>query len=296
MCWRIELFGGPRIVSPRGQTITHFTTQKTAGVLAYLALTLPRSHPREVLAELFWPEKDPALGRNSLSAALSALRPVLGEILVCDKFRVGLDPANVTTDVAEFEQCQAMGDLAGAARVAVADFLPGFYEDWVLLERERLEARREQCAEAAAKLSVGQQGRLYHFPLVESEFIGRREERAALWSQLESGRRLLTIKGMGGVGKTRLAYETTRTCRAHFPGGIFWIALEDLRTGDALLRTVAASLRLPLQPRLPVIDQLARALEPRGRVLLVLDNTEQIPDAGLVIRGYSPPHQRRCVW
>nr|WP_309689859.1 NB-ARC domain-containing protein [Armatimonas sp.] len=284
-CWRIELFGGPRLVSQSGESVSHFTTQKAAGLLAYLALTLPRSHPREVLAERFWPEKDPALARNSLSAALSALRSVLGEALVGDKFRVGLNPSCVTCDVAEFEAKLAAGDVSGAAQLSGAEFLPGFYDDWVIAQRERLQARFEACSESAARNTVGKVGRLYGFPLIESGFIGRETEHEQVLQHLWSKTRLLTLKGMGGVGKTRLAHEVARHCRESFPGGVFWVPLDDVRSGDALLRRVAAALRITLQPLLSLDEQLARVLAPRGRTLLILDNTEQIPDAPTAVRS-----------
>ncbi|WP_309707259.1 tetratricopeptide repeat protein [Armatimonas sp.] len=285
LCWRIDLFGGPRIISPSGESVTHFKTQKSAAMLAYLALTLPRSHPREVLAERFWPDKDPAHGRNSLSAALSSLRPVLGSALVSDKFRVGLDPNCVTCDVAEFEVKLAAGDVIGAAKLSGAEFLPGFYDDWILMERERLQARFEACSERAMERTVGKAGRLYGFSLIESAFIGREAEHEQVLQHLWSGKRLLTLKGMGGVGKTRLAHEVARHCRESFPGGVFWIGLEDQHSGDALLRRVAAALHLPLQPNMPLSEQFGRVLTPRGRTLLILDNTEQIPDAPVAIRS-----------
>lgn len=284
-CWRIELFGGPRILSPRGESVSHFVTQKAAGVLAYLALTLPRSHPREVLAERFWPDKDPTLARNSLSAALSSLRPFLGEVLVGDKFRVGLDPNAVTCDVAEFESLLALEDIVGAASLFGAEFLPGFYDDWVITERERLQAHFEACSERAARSLVGKVGRLYGFPLIESAFIGREAEHEQVLQHLWAGKRLLTLKGMGGVGKTRLAHEVARHCRESFPGGIFWVALDEVLSGDALLRRVANVLHITLQPQLSLQEQLGRVLTPRGRILLILDNTEQIPDAGVAIRS-----------
>src|SRR5262245_3233453 len=73
---RIQLFGGLRVLQGE-QEITHFRTQKTASLLAYLAYFLPRSHPREVLIELFWPDGGVETSRHSLSVALSSLRQQL---------------------------------------------------------------------------------------------------------------------------------------------------------------------------------------------------------------------------
>lgn len=75
--WRIVLLGGLR--ATRGdRVITHFRTQKNAALLAYLAYYRRRSHRREDLIELLWPEGDPRAGRNSLKQALASLRQQLG--------------------------------------------------------------------------------------------------------------------------------------------------------------------------------------------------------------------------
>src|SRR5512138_1453909 len=103
------MFGELRAVS-RDREITRFRTQKTAGLLAYLACHLDRAHPREVLFETLWPECDPDLSRQSLRQALSSLRHQLeppgvpsGSVLSADRFRARLNPEAVTTDVEAFE-------------------------------------------------------------------------------------------------------------------------------------------------------------------------------------------------
>jgi DNA-binding SARP family transcriptional activator len=154
---RIELFGGLRM-QHGDQIITRFRTRKTAELLAYLAYYRQRAHPREVLIELLWPECDVDAGRHSLSVALSALRAQLeppgtgveGAILVADRHCVGLNPALVTTDVAEFEMAlksaahtdeaaQRAQALATAVELNGGEFLPGYYEDWIFPEQQRLE-------------------------------------------------------------------------------------------------------------------------------------------------------------
>jgi hypothetical protein len=76
-CWKIELFGGlraARVDVAGARAITHFRTQKTGELLAYLALHRTRRHPREALVNLLWPEEDPISARHRLSVALSSLR------------------------------------------------------------------------------------------------------------------------------------------------------------------------------------------------------------------------------
>src|SRR4051812_14959169 len=107
-CCRIEMLGGLRVMQG-DRAVTRFRTHKTAELLAYLAYFHRRSHPREILIDLLWPEADLDGGRHSLSMALSSLRPLLevpgkdGSVLVADRHSVGLNPAAVSTDVAEFE-------------------------------------------------------------------------------------------------------------------------------------------------------------------------------------------------
>src|SRR5689334_22725970 len=105
--WRITLFGGLR-AEQADRVLTRFRTRKTAALLAYLAYYLERSHPREKLIDLLWPEADLDAGRNGLSVALSSLRRQLeagettGSILRADRFGVSLSPASVLTDVGDF--------------------------------------------------------------------------------------------------------------------------------------------------------------------------------------------------
>src|SRR5438105_12252220 len=152
--WRIELLGGLRLL--RGDdVITRFRTQKTAALLAYLAFYLRRPHPREELIERFWPEDDFDVARHKLNVAVSALRPQLeppgvpdGAVLVTDRLSVGLNSATITTDVAEFEAAlreprkEDHADheprLSHAVELYRGPLLPGFYDDWIVPERQRL--------------------------------------------------------------------------------------------------------------------------------------------------------------
>ncbi len=153
---RIELLGGLRVVQG-DRTITRFRTHKTAELLAYLAYFHRRSHPREILIDLLWPESDLDAGRHSLSMALSSLRPLLeppgimsdGSVLLADRNSVRLNPAVVTTDVADFEAAikvaRSKTDGEGAQSLVVAvdlyggELLPGHYEDWICPEQQRLD-------------------------------------------------------------------------------------------------------------------------------------------------------------
>jgi DNA-binding SARP family transcriptional activator len=152
--WRIELLGGLRV--SRGEwTLSRFRSQRTAALLAYLAYFADRDHPRMVLAEQFWPEGDPGLGRHNLNVALSWLREHLSvpegasPPLISTRFAVRLDPSLATTDVSELKAAlDAAPRVEGAARAASlaaavalyrGPLLPGFTDEWVLLEQQRLD-------------------------------------------------------------------------------------------------------------------------------------------------------------
>src|SRR5437016_13791504 len=104
--WRIEMLGG--LTARQGdRELTHFGTRKVGALLACLALDLPRSHPREILAEQLWPGEDWDAIRNRLRHALSSLRHELepeptpdGAVIVADRANVRLNPSAVATDVA----------------------------------------------------------------------------------------------------------------------------------------------------------------------------------------------------
>src|SRR5689334_8575239 len=108
--WRIELLGELRAC--RGnQILTRFYTHKIGGLLAYLALYNERSHPREELSTLFWPEADTDQARISLRTALASLRRQLesqddeaGSVLLADRVSVCLNPTAIATDLAEFKR------------------------------------------------------------------------------------------------------------------------------------------------------------------------------------------------
>jgi predicted ATPase/DNA-binding SARP family transcriptional activator len=164
--WRIVLLGGLHAES-EGARLHRFSTQKTAALLAYLAFYGRQQHPRETLIEMLWPEAEPALGRNSLSVALSSLRHQLeppgtpaGAVIRADRLSVGLNPNGMSTDVVEFEAAlhraeRAESETERAQHWATGldlyqgPLLPGFYEDWIPAEQERLAQR---CFDAAAAL------------------------------------------------------------------------------------------------------------------------------------------------
>src|SRR5438874_821819 len=103
--WSFQMLGRFRLTQGE-RTISRFRTLKAAGVLAYLAYHRHRSHPRETLIDIFWPESEMDSARHNLSLALSSLRHQLeppgvpaGSVIVADRSSVELNPEAFTTDV-----------------------------------------------------------------------------------------------------------------------------------------------------------------------------------------------------
>ncbi|MFC9362314.1 protein kinase [Rhodococcus sp. NPDC057014] len=113
-------------------------------------------------------------------------------------------------------------------------------------------------------------------PLQLTSFVGRRSELVET-KRLLSKSRLVTLTGIGGVGKTRLALQVATGVRRDFPDGVCLVELGELRDGALLPGVIAAALGLSPQGR-PALELLTEALASK-KLILVLDNCEQIVDA-----------------
>ncbi|QYB00456.1 protein kinase (plasmid) [Rhodococcus sp. USK10] len=116
-----------------------------------------------------------------------------------------------------------------------------------------------------------------NLPLELTSFVGRRRESTEA-KQLLSAARLVTLTGIGGVGKTRLALRLAADVRPGFGDGVWLVELGELRDGSLLTDTVAAALGLRDQPARQLDDVVAEFLASR-HLLLVLDNCEQVVEA-----------------
>lgn len=133
--------------------------------------------------------------------------------------------------------------------------------------------------DAPARLAVG-------LPSTPSSFIGRQQEIATIDSLLATTR-LLTMTGVGGTGKTRLALELARRVARRYPDGVRLVDLAPTppppAAGSAaahqqpalLLDVVAAALDARQEPNRPLIETVTDRLQFKG-MLLVLDNCEHV--------------------
>jgi DNA-binding SARP family transcriptional activator len=163
---RLELLGAFR-VTVSGREIDRFQTQKTASLLAYLALRPGQEFGREEIARHIWPDGESRAIRNRLNQAVSSLRRELhgetmtGDLLRADHHSVALNPDLASTDVAEFlallKSADESDDAATArdfrrqaAELYRGDLLSSLVEPWVTVERTRL---RELQVSALAELT-----------------------------------------------------------------------------------------------------------------------------------------------
>ncbi|MGD6747798.1 ATP-binding protein [Streptomyces sp. BH106] len=116
-----------------------------------------------------------------------------------------------------------------------------------------------------------------------TETVGRRAEvaeieRIFLGPTLDEPTRLVTLTGVGGVGKTRVALEAAATLQPRFRDGAWLVEFSPLREQGALLAHLIAEV-LPLtdQSNRPIIDVLAEYLADR-ELLLALDTCEHLTD------------------
>jgi predicted ATPase/class 3 adenylate cyclase len=110
-----------------------------------------------------------------------------------------------------------------------------------------------------------------------TSFIGRESEVAELQAAVKA-HRLVTLTGVGGVGKTRLALEVAERLHDEFPDGVWLFELAAVTDPAAVPDAVAAVLGITQQPDKSVSESVAAALEGRVR-LLVFDNCEHVRDA-----------------
>jgi predicted ATPase/class 3 adenylate cyclase len=110
-----------------------------------------------------------------------------------------------------------------------------------------------------------------------TSFIGREADLAEVQTALKA-HRLVTLTGVGGVGKTRLALEVASRAGNDYADGVWVIELAPVGDPGAVPEVVAATMGITQQPGLSMAECIARALEGRSR-LLVFDNCEHILDA-----------------
>jgi predicted ATPase/DNA-binding SARP family transcriptional activator len=113
-----------------------------------------------------------------------------------------------------------------------------------------------------------------NLPAPITSFVGRHGELVEICALLRSSR-LVTLTGVGGAGKSRLAVEVAATCRSDFPDGTWLVELAALNQPGLVVHAVAAAFGVREHPNRPLIEVLVERLHTVG-MLLVLDNCEHV--------------------
>ena len=116
-----------------------------------------------------------------------------------------------------------------------------------------------------------------NLPVQSTSFVGRDLEVKEL-TELVCAHRLVTLTGVGGVGKTRLAVQVAAELVTEFPDGVWLVELAPVGDPAAVPDVVATVLGVTPQAAMSVTDSVAQALSGR-RLLIVLDNCEHVLDA-----------------
>lgn len=383
-----------------GRVISRFQTQKTAALLAYIALHKGRSFPREFIAELLWPDGDPTAIRNRLNQAVSSLRRQLhppgsepGYVIDADHSKIAINPRTVSTDIEVFQAAMKKAQEVDSEEAELealeqgvaaygGDFLDGYYEEWALLERVRLAdlythalsrmirlhadrgrigdaieiaskrlsldpleernhralmrlyvmAGRPQSAqqqfeeldralasdgrspsakaikllESAQESSAGigpvdqplplEDTVLIEevdrprpskrppiepsstLPLYVTNFVGRESEQNEVVEAIRTGHRLVTITGLGGIGKTRLAVEAAWKLAPEFSENVVFVSIQGMQRFDEVYAQISRSVRrvYGFTPDLEV--EIADDVPSIGNFLMVVDNVDDVDE------------------
>ena len=206
--WHIGLFGGLRLTQG-DRTITRFPAQKSASLLAYLALNPGAVHPRDQLADLLWPDAHADSARQNLRQALLHLRRMLdppgradNAVIIGDRASVMLNPDAVTTDVLEYQRLLSEGETAARAEKArlleaacalcVGPLLPGLYDAWVDAERKRLSSSLRATHIALSRI---------HFELGDADSAITNLRRCVALDPLDLTARIGLIRALARTGR-----------------------------------------------------------------------------------------------
>jgi predicted ATPase len=298
------MLGKPRL-EPSG-----FSRPKALAFLAYLLLEGKQS--RQTMSELFWGH-DPQHADNSLRNQLFQYKN--RATIWLEQHLIGFE---ADSDLLQLQHHFDQGNDLAAVQLYQGEFLAGFspskdsqLHQWLLttrqfIKRQVLEAHlrlwRSQAdqnllerahavlLETDTELSTWFLAQLeqpspttrHNLPSSPSPFFGRSQEQHLILERLhnpDADAQMLSLVGLGGIGKTRLALEVGRAALSsqRFLGGVFFVPLETVQHANEMLWRIAVALEFNLAAQPSLLEQLGQAIvQP---TLFILDNLEQVVDA-----------------
>jgi len=128
--------------------------------------------------------------------------------------------------------------------------------------------------------------RTSNIPALSDEFVGRERELAAISKALKKGARMVTITGLPGVGKTRLAHEFASQMHRdqEIDGGVWFCDLANALTLPGMLSVIGGVFNVPAaesEEDADRVEKIGRGLDGHGETLVLLDNFEQLVRVGI---------------
>ena len=249
-----------------GAHLSHVIAEEAAAVLAFGPFRLHGAPLR-----LCRQDEEVRLGSRAL-ALLQALASRPGEVLSRAELEARVWPYSVVEDsslrvhVAALRR--ALGEGVDGARY-IAN-IPGRGYSFVAA------VARSALAAPASAPPASVPDRINSLPVSLTRLIGRDANIGTLSAQLPR-RRLVSIVGHGGIGKTTLAVAIAARVQPEYEDGVCFVDLAPLTAPSDVIDTVVSALGLPASSEAQICA-LERWLRPR-RLLLVLDNCEHLLDA-----------------
>ena len=231
----LSLLGGFELTGPDG--VVDLPSKKIAGLLAYLACTVPKAQPRERLSALLWGSYFEAQAKQNLRQALYRLRGVLGQdALESDGEVVSLNAAAVQCDVSRFEALVREGSRDALS--AAVDLYRGHLMDDVVISeegwKEWLSGERERLLELAlgAMMRLGEQ----ELAAGRAEHALKAGQRAITLNNLREDAHRLIVQALAAAGRKAEALK-------HYQDLVALLERELNTEPDAATKSLVAELR-----------------------------------------------------
>ncbi len=123
-----------------------------------------------------------------------------------------------------------------------------------------------------------------NLPVPTTPFFGRESEIREIASSLDTPNCwLLTLTGMGGIGKTRLAIQAAKSLRDAFPDGVYFVPLEGITASSILVSRVADTLGISFQLQEGTLMSQLTAFLRNKTMLIIFDNFDTLTAEGLIL-------------